>query len=464
MDLVQFFARFHVLVLHLPIGILMLSAIAELAHTRSNNTRPEFLNWVWFWGAISATAACVLGWMLSLAEGYNADAIFIHRNFGVSVALTAFVCWWMFKRSDQPSKFLTYTLSILQLGLLFLAGHYGANMTHGETFLVEHAPDPIRKMVGLPAHPEPRPEITSLEQAMVFEDVINPMLQKRCSSCHNDAKQKGKLNLASLDGLFNSGKSGQTIVKGNAQESELFRRITLDHDDDEFMPAEGKTPLTDEQVLTLEWWIDSGAPTQGLVIDYLSTKQDKALLVSVLDLDIPLFAQIEPVSDANKLTLNQAGFVVKDIAQQVNYLDLNLSISRRVPDESARQLLKDIAPNIAYLNLAKLNITPELMSMVSHMKNLQRLRLDGSNVSSSDLAALGRLEKLRYLNLYNSEVDDSVFDLLTQFPALEKLYLNSTKVSEQAVAKFKNNHSVQLVYQANQAASINKTSSQIESE
>jgi hypothetical protein len=47
--------------------------------------------------------------------------------------------------------------------------------------------------------------------------------------------------------------------------SELLRRITLPAEDEEFMPAEGKTPLTAEQVEIIRWWIAVGAPNGGTI-------------------------------------------------------------------------------------------------------------------------------------------------------------------------------------------------------
>ncbi|MDU0355124.1 c-type cytochrome domain-containing protein [Paraglaciecola aquimarina] len=73
------------------------------------------------------------------------------------------------------------------------------------------------------------------------------MLERRCVSCHNDSKQKGKLNLSSIEGLVKGGKSGKAIVANNLNQSELYQRITMAHEQKGFMPAEGKTPLSDEQ-------------------------------------------------------------------------------------------------------------------------------------------------------------------------------------------------------------------------
>jgi hypothetical protein len=91
------------------------------------------------------------------------------------------------------------------------------------------------------------------------------MLVERCASCHNDDKQESDLVLTTYAGVMRGGESGRVVVAGNTDLSELLRRIELPHDDEEFMPAEGKTPLTAEQVEIIRWWIAAGAPGSGTV-------------------------------------------------------------------------------------------------------------------------------------------------------------------------------------------------------
>jgi len=457
MDIFQFFARFHVLVLHLPIGILMLSALMEIATLYRNKQRSSLLNWVWFWGAVSAVFACILGWMLSQADGYNPDAVFVHKAFGISVAVTALVCWGYFKYVNASKKLIGYPLAILQLLLLFTTGHYGANMTHGETYLVEHAPNTIRALAGLPPHTEPRPPIESLEQALVYEDLIEPMFKKRCASCHNDSKQKGKLNLASIAGIRRGGKSGNTIVTGNADESELYRRITLDHNEKEFMPAEGKRPLSDEQVAAIKWWINTNAPLTGNITEFIQDKDQKLLVSALLGLEVSLFPPISPISNEHRALLAKAGFVVKDVAQQINYLDLDLSVSRAKISTETLELLKTIAPNIAYFSVARTDIPSEFTAILGQFTNLQKLRLDYTQIDSSSLKVLANLERLSYLNLYGTLVDDDIFTTLASMPAIENVYLNQTKVTQASVDKFTASSKVKLHFtRATQPESTNE--------
>jgi hypothetical protein len=53
----------------------------------------------------------------------------------------------------------------------------------------------------------------------------------------------------------------------------------LPHDDDEFMPAEHKMPLTDRQVAIIRWWIAAGAPN-GVSISTLEVPAETQALLS----------------------------------------------------------------------------------------------------------------------------------------------------------------------------------------
>ena len=119
----------------------------------------------------------------------------------------------------------------------------------------------MRSLAGL----APRRTITSVSTADPFADVVGPMLVERCASCHNEDKQESDLVLTTYAGVMRGGESGRVVVAGNTDLSELLRRISLPHDDEEFMPAEGKTPLTPEQVEIIRWWIAAGAPNGGTI-------------------------------------------------------------------------------------------------------------------------------------------------------------------------------------------------------
>jgi len=277
MDFVYFLGRFHVLVLHLPIGIIVaLFALEWVARKEKYRYLEAASPFLWGALALSSVATVVLGYMHFTEGAFTGSSAFLHRNFGTAVAVISVVLAGLrlsnFSASYKP---LFFPAAGLLLFLLAITGHYGGNLTHGSTYLVEYAPQPLRALAGL----EARRKITNLADADPFADVVGPMFQARCGSCHNADKQEADLNLTTFESVMRGGESGRVIVAGNPAGSELLHRITLDPRDDAFMPAEGKTPLTAQQVEIIRWWIQSGAPS-GTTLGKLDVPADVRALLS----------------------------------------------------------------------------------------------------------------------------------------------------------------------------------------
>ncbi|HTU17773.1 MAG TPA: PSD1 and planctomycete cytochrome C domain-containing protein [Gemmataceae bacterium] len=91
-----------------------------------------------------------------------------------------------------------------------------------------------------------------------FARDVQPILKKRCFSCHDSRKHKAGLRLDVRASALRGGESGKpAIVRGDGKKSELLRRVTTT-DEDEVMPPSGE-PLSAAQVKLLREWIDSGA-------------------------------------------------------------------------------------------------------------------------------------------------------------------------------------------------------------
>jgi uncharacterized membrane protein len=260
---VFFLGRFHVLMLHLPIGIIVVLFVLEWA---SRKERYRYLEAAspFLWGAmaLSALATVLLGYMHFAEGSFTGPSGDQHRFFGTVVAVIATgVALLRSSSYANGYKPLFFPASIVLLLLVAVTGHYGGNLTHGSTYLVEYAPQPLRSLAGL----APRRTLTSVSEADPYADVVGPMLQERCAGCHNEDKQESDLVLTTYAGLMRGGESGRVVVAGNTELSELLRRISLDPNDDEFMPAEGKTPLTARQVEIIRWWIAAGAPNGGSI-------------------------------------------------------------------------------------------------------------------------------------------------------------------------------------------------------
>lgn len=91
-----------------------------------------------------------------------------------------------------------------------------------------------------------------------FAREIEPIFAARCVECHGPDKQKFGLRLDRRGPAMLGGDSGEPgIVPGASARSEVFRRIVADDDLDR-MPPSGP-PLTGEETLLIQRWIDEGA-------------------------------------------------------------------------------------------------------------------------------------------------------------------------------------------------------------
>ncbi|CAG5011659.1 hypothetical protein DYBT9275_04994 [Dyadobacter sp. CECT 9275] len=91
-----------------------------------------------------------------------------------------------------------------------------------------------------------------------YNTEVKPILNKHCMGCHGGVKKAGDVSFLFEHEMLEPGKSGKIpVVRGNAEASEMIRRIES-KDPDERMPKNG-VPLTDEEVSILKKWINEGA-------------------------------------------------------------------------------------------------------------------------------------------------------------------------------------------------------------
>ncbi|HEX9955649.1 MAG TPA: DUF1549 domain-containing protein, partial [Fibrella sp.] len=91
-----------------------------------------------------------------------------------------------------------------------------------------------------------------------FNTQIKPILNKNCIVCHGGVKKASDFSLLFKQEALAPAKSGHpAIIPGNADESELIRRLSLT-DPEERMPLDAP-PLKADEIELLRNWIDQGA-------------------------------------------------------------------------------------------------------------------------------------------------------------------------------------------------------------
>jgi uncharacterized membrane protein len=261
-DLALLVGRLHVLLVHLPIGFLVLLAGLELLSRwprfKGANASAGFV----LAGTVPATFATAgCGWLLSRSGGYEPDLLQQHMYAGFATAAACAGTGLLYWLAHQTRY--RWALAATCLALV-VAGHSGGSLTHGRDFLTRPISTPRRnaRTVG-PETPATDPRALNLANQRVFPDKVQPVLNRYCVSCHGAEKAKGGLRLDSLAGVLRGGKHGLAVVPGKATASELIRRLRLPVADDERMPPEGKAAPTEDEVALLGRWIDAAMPPAG---------------------------------------------------------------------------------------------------------------------------------------------------------------------------------------------------------
>ncbi len=93
-----------------------------------------------------------------------------------------------------------------------------------------------------------------------FSRDIRPILVEKCYSCHgpDETKREGELRLDFEADVF-AERDAATIVRGKPEESELYRRLISEDEDELMPPADSGKVVSDKQKALLKKWIAEGA-------------------------------------------------------------------------------------------------------------------------------------------------------------------------------------------------------------
>src|SRR5580658_971799 len=105
-DFAQFLGDFHPLAVHLPIALLLLVPVLEIAgrNPRRSQLRTS-AGFVLGLAALSAIATPYLGWMLAWSGGFEGRFVTQHMWGGISVAAAALLCWSLRGRGREGSGY-----------------------------------------------------------------------------------------------------------------------------------------------------------------------------------------------------------------------------------------------------------------------------------------------------------------------------------------------------------------------
>jgi uncharacterized membrane protein len=432
-DWAQFIGRFHPLAVHFPIALILLVPILELAGL---NERFSYLRssvgFVLGLATAGATAAAILGWCLGRSGGYSGTLVTQHMWGGISLATICWLCWILRSRASERSLGLIYSVALaVGVGLVAWTGYRGGQLSLGEDHLTEHMPGGLRHALGLS---NANAALLASAGANTFYGArVEPIFEARCVTCHGPSKHKANLRLDSYRAVMRGGKNGPVIRAGNVQGSDLVRRITLPPGHDDFMPKEGKRPLSSDQVKLIELWIGAGAsgtlPANAI--------KDAPVGFGPLPVAEVSFEEI----DAAAVTKMRAGIEPSLVQLQKRFpnileyesrgsanLILNASVLGPKFGDSDLEVLAPLAEHITVADFSRTAISDRSATAIAAMKRLRVLRLMHTRITDTTLQSLGTLDQLESLNVFDTPVTSASLPTIAKLPKLAHFYAGQTTI------------------------------------
>lgn len=409
--------KFHPLLVHLPIGFFFLAALLRVLTLLKKITVSEsFFKWVLLSTFLVSVLSMGTGFLLSGSGEY--DATLLGRHQWSAVLFSIMLLLLYFTRHQRRIHDILWGLALL---VLTLAGHYGGSLTHGEDFLWAAEAEPL--------------VIENVQEARVYEELIRPVLEKKCYSCHGRGKQKGELRLDSPEFLLKGGEEGPAFEAFHPGKSLLIRRILLPESDENHMPPKGKPQVTVAEQHLLEWWISQGADFHKKSRELEQSQQIMAVLAGLEGPNrkeeskslIPE-KEVKPASTADLEVLKNAGILVNPVGQNTNYLEVNLR--GIAPSGAALRALENLSDQLVRLNASGVQNAEQWAPACGKLKNLRVLHLQRSSWSDAEMIQLKALPHLQVLNLSFTKVTEKGLKELNELKELRKLYLYGSGVED----------------------------------
>ncbi|MGY6647833.1 c-type cytochrome domain-containing protein [Wenyingzhuangia sp. IMCC45574] len=443
-DIVIFFGRFHPLVVHLPIGFIMFAFILEILSKWKNlNELRAAIPYALLFGFLTAVKACALGYMLSMTGEYDGPMLDGHFWFGIATTAVTLIAWLISIDKINIAALKSFKGNIATLTLLVvlisITGHYGGNLTHGSDYLTKYAP--------FGEKPKEIEKPKTAEDVAMYDHIVKPILEEKCISCHNTSKKKGSLALNNWENILKGGKEGIAVAPGDISKSGIIHRVTLNPHDKKFMPPDGKTPLTEEEVKLLRYWVASTKEDYNFMLTAAPNK-DEILKIALAYLQLDgsgdeALPKVQPVDSVFVGSLINKGFTIRELVYDSSILEVVLPSHTAKTTAEAKQLVDELAKikdNIFWLSLEDNAVSDAELSTIATFSNLKQLHLNKNEITNAGVSKLNTLEKLKSLNLYGTKVDAECLPILSKFKNLEKVYLWQTDVSKEAIKGFKTEH------------------------
>ena len=407
LEILKYVGKFHPLVLHLPIGsllmtflLLLISRFEKAGLERAIRIGVDFS----FAGALMAS---LMGYLLSLDEAYEFNNLKFHFWAGIITLILSFSLCILHRMKDKETLF--FGLYLLTLVALTVTGHKGGQITHGDDYLSTSELFEKQKL------------IVQKDSIDYYKEIIHVIFEDKCISCHNANKSKSKLRLDRYDLMLKGGERGSIFDSQNQNQGQLVQYISLPREDELHMPPKNKSQLTENEKWLLNHWASSGAYLKEGKVSLVKNQNLKSNVMSFLGAD----QQVKAVGRNDLAKLLADGFRIKPNALHDNLLRIKYMKSQLSEDHL--ETLEKVKNQLIELDVSNTNFNDKMANVLEDFPRLKVLRMDQTQISDNALNYL-KNTALEVLNLCNTKVTHQGVQNLLKVNPPKKIYAWNTAI------------------------------------
>lgn len=264
-------------------------------------------------------------------------------------------------------------------------------------------------------------------QGVDFGGAIWPIIESRCIECHGPEKQKEGLRFDDLEWLSDV----ELLGDGDSSKSLIYEMVTLEDDEDGYMPKK-RERLSADELDVLRRWLDEGADSEGWVVpEVIVVRKDR-------DAHLESLAEgVEVAPESAVDALRALGVVVVPLGQNSNLLRVDFDRADENFEDRHLELLLPLSGHVTILSLANTEVSDSGLSKLDSFSKLTQLNLGGTAVGDEGLKHLDSLEHLEVLNVIRSQVTDAGLESLEELGYLRNVYAWGSQVTREGAERLK---------------------------